>query len=522
MAIVGDTAPPLVVRDVSKRFAGTTALDRVSMSVGTGECVALVGHNGAGKSTLVKIVTGVHPSGSYQGSVSIAGHEGPVRNVRDAQRLGVAVVQQELTIIGTLTVAENLLIGRHTTRAGLIRADILHEHASQLLHRMGIDVDPRASADSLGLAQQQMLEIARAVDAGARLLLLDEPTSSLTSRETETLFRTIRQLAADGVGIVYISHRLDELDQVADRTVVLRNGRVVLDAQTSSLGRGDLLDAMLGEGHNGGQAGREAASAGRPDARLRLRGWTVPRRRPAEPEVRAVTLEAGHGEIVGIYGAAGSGRSELLLSMYGARKASSGVLTLDGAGLTVRSPRDAQRAGIGFVSEDRRSLGLQPHMTAAQNITLGCMARFTRAGLTRLPQETAIAERVADDVGLPRTMLHKPILALSGGNQQKALLARALAARPRVLLLDEPTRGVDVGARAEINRSLRSLAVTGLTVVWASSEPEELLEYADRIVVLRDGEVVGDWPASEADVPLLTVAASGTRAVPNKNSEDSQ
>jgi ribose transport system ATP-binding protein len=522
MTMVAGTAQALVVRDVSKRFAGVTALDRVSMSVGAGECVALVGHNGAGKSTLVKIVTGVHPSGSYQGSVSIAGHDGPVRSVRDAQRLGVAVVQQELTIIGTLTVAENLLLGRHTTRAGLIRADLLREHAGRLLHRLGIEVDPQAPADSLGLAQQQMLEIARAVDAGARLLLLDEPTSSLTSRETETLFRTIRQLVADGVGIVYISHRLDELDQVADRTVVLRNGRVVLDTVASTLNRADLLDAMLGEGHAGGHGVQGAASAARPDTRLRLHGWTVPRRRPAEPEVRGVALEAGRGEIVGIYGAAGSGRSELLLSIYGARKPRSGTLTLDGAGLAVRSPQDALRAGIGFVSEDRRSLGLQPHMTAAQNITLGCVARFTRAGLTRLPEENAIAERVADDVGLPRTMLHQPVLTLSGGNQQKALLARALAARPRLLLLDEPTRGVDVGARAEINRSLRSLAITGLTVIWASSEPEELLEYADRIVVLRDGEVVGTWLASEADVPLLTVAASGARAMPNENSEGSQ
>jgi ribose transport system ATP-binding protein len=522
MAVVATTAPALAVRDLTKRFAGTTALDGVTMSVGAGECVALVGHNGAGKSTLVKIVTGVHPSGSYQGAVSIAGQEAPMRSVRDAQRLGVAVVQQELTIIGSLTVAENLLLGRHTTRAGLIRADLLHEDAGRLLDRLRIPVDPRAPADSLGLAQQQMLEIARAVDAGARLLLLDEPTSSLTARETQTLFRTVRQLAADGVGIVYISHRLDELDQVADRTVVLRNGRLVLDVPASTLNRADLLDAMLGEGHTGGHKGGGPASGTAPDIRLRLRDWTVRRRRPAEPEVRGVALEAGAGEIVGIYGAAGSGRSELLLSIYGARKVGGGTLTLDGADLTVRSPQDALRAGIGFVSEDRRSLGLQPHMTAAQNITLGCLPRFTRGALTRLPEETAIAERAADDVGLPRPMLHQPMLALSGGNQQKALLARALAARPRVLLLDEPTRGVDVGAKAEINASLRRLATTGLAVVWASSEPEELLEYADRIVVLRDGELVGDWPAAEADLPLLTAAASGARTRPQENSEGSQ
>lgn len=501
----------LRVSGIDMRFGATHALKGVSLSLAPGECVALAGQNGAGKSTLVKVITGVHPHGTYRGTVTIDGRDARIRTPGDAELRGVTVVQQELTVSPTLTVAENLLIGREPRRAGVIRQDRLDAAARGILASVGVDLPLDALAGTLSVGQQQMVEIARAVSRHTRILVLDEPTSSLSAAESEALFAQIDRLRRQGVAILYISHRLDELKRVADRVVVIRDGTVVFDDEIGNAPRDTIVRAMLGDQHTTAAVPDPHTSVDHHSAVLTLSGWEVPQVHPSDPHLKSIDLTVRIGEIAAIYGAVGSGRSELLMSLYGARPGRGGFL-VSGRPVKVGSPGQALRAGIALVTEDRKTLGLQPWMSTAENISLGVLKRFARWGVPRHDAEADFAGARARSVGLPSRMVPLSVTGLSGGNQQKAMLARALASDPQLLLLDEPTRGVDVGAKGDLLATLRELAEHGLAVIWVSSEAEEVLEVAHRVYVMRDGDLVAHFAAGEATVPVLVATASSTDA----------
>lgn len=499
--------PVLEVEHLDMRFGATRALQDVSMRVAQGSCVALAGQNGAGKSTLVKVVTGVYPHGSYSGDVHVNGRRTELRTPRDAENVGIAVVQQELTVCPTLTVAENLLLGREPSRLGVIRREELRQRAKEMLAAVRVDLPLSAPAGTLSVGHQQMIEIARAVSRNPSLLVLDEPTSSLSTAEAESLFARLARLQAGGVSILYISHRLDELQEVADRVVVLRDGEVVMDSSITSAGRDEIVHAMLGERLDVAPSASPTVVVSDRAPVLELKGWSVPPVRASDPAVQDVDLSVAAGEIVGVYGAVGSGRSELLMSLFGAR-AGHGELLLDGERIELSSPREAMRAGLALVTEDRKSLGIEPWMTTAENITLPVLKKVSQSVVPHVDRELAFAEANARSVGLPSTRVGQRITTLSGGNQQKALLARALATSPRLLLLDEPTRGVDVGAKADLHLHLERLAEQGLAVLWVSSEPEELLMVANRIYVMRQGTLAPSQEASRTSIALLVKNAS--------------
>lgn len=501
--------PVLRISDVDVRFGATHALRKVSLTFAAGECVALAGQNGAGKSTIVKIITGVYPYGTYEGAVEIAGEIVRLRSPADAEALGVAVVQQELTISPTLTVAENLLVGREPSRGGIVRQDVLERAARGILDEVGLSLPLDALAGTLSVGQQQMIEIARAVSRRARILVLDEPTSSLSTSESEALFTQIERLRAQGVAVLYISHRLDELRRIADRVIVIRDGRVVFDDLINAAPRDVIVHEMLGEQYEAVTTRMSTEDVSDRPPVLEVREWSVPRLEPSDPAVHNIDLTVRTGEIAAIYGAIGSGRTELLTSLYGARRGR-GTVMLDGRPHVARSPRRAVRSGIALVSEDRKALGLQPWMSTAENITLAVLERVGPAGFPRQPTESDFALQRAKSVGLPDRMVPLRITGLSGGNQQKAMLARALASDPRLLLLDEPTRGVDVRAKADLHATLRQLADEGIAVVWVSSEAEEVIEVAHNVHVMRDGELVATFRSGEATVPILVATASST------------
>lgn len=493
--------------DIDVRFGATHALNKVSLSLAAGECLALAGENGAGKSTIVKIITGAYPHGLYKGALEIDNEIVRFRDPVDAETRGIAVVQQELTILPTLTVAENLMVGREPTVAGVVRQHELEDRAKQILDAIGLDLPLDAMAGTLSVAQQQMIEIARAVSREARLLILDEPTSSLSGAESDALFAQIDGLRRQGVSIVYISHRLDEIKRIADRVVVLRDGSLVLDEEIGRASREVIVRAMLGDRHDAGTQPLPLAKMRDSAPVLELKNWTVPRTRPSDPFIESMDFLIRKGEIAAIYGAVGSGRSELLMSLYGSRTGL-GEMILDGERAKIDSAHKAVKEGIAFVSEDRKSLGIQPWMSAAGNISLSVLDRISRLGVPVSGVETKFSNSQADAVGLSRAMVELNIRGLSGGNQQKAMLARALATGPRLLLLDEPTRGVDVGAKADIQATLLELAAQGLAIIWVSSEAEEVLEIAHSIYVMRDGELVARFAAGETSVPELVATAS--------------
>lgn len=505
------SAPPgaavLGLTDIDVRFGATHALRGVSLSVLPGECVALAGQNGAGKSTLVKIITGVYPQSVYSGTVTLDGEVVRFRTPGEAESAGVAVVQQELTVCSNLSVAENLLIGHEPTRLGFIRRDRLRAQAARMLQAVGLDLPLDVLAGKLSVGQQQMLEIARAVSRRAKVLVLDEPTSSLSTSEAEALFRRLAELKSRGVCVLYISHRLDELQRVADRVVVLRDGAVVLDEPIAKAGRDTIVESMLGE--QPAAAGSHPLPAGlhgRPPV-LSITNWSVPPVHPSDPVIDSIELSVAPGEIAGIYGAVGSGRSELVMSLYGSR-ASTGQMLLDGKPISIASPREAVAAGVALVSEDRKVMGLEPWMSTAANITLPVLRAVSRGAVPHEARESRFAHDQAGSVGLPARMVAQQIVTLSGGNQQKGMLARALASKPRLLLLDEPTRGVDVGAKSDLHATLRELAAEGIAVVWVSSEAEELVEVAHRTHVMRDGKMVASFEAGDTSVAALVTAAS--------------
>lgn len=484
----------LRVENVSKNFGGVPVLRDVSFDVGRGEVHALAGANGAGKSTLVNIISGVLPRDS--GVVLWDGQRVDLKGPRDGRDLGISFVHQELAVVPQLSVGENIFLGRHPKRRGLVDWDQLHSRARKLLAALGHDLDPTGPAGDLGIAEQQLVEIARALAFDARLIIMDEPTAPLSGAETSRLFRTIAELRTLGVSTVYITHRLQEIFEVADRVTVLRDGAHVRTSATSATNPEDLVRDMIG---NMTEPSSRRAVARTGDAILRVEGFTKP------GEFEDVTFGVNPGEVVGLAGLVGAGRTELVEAIFGYRERDAGDIRLDGQAVNIRSPLDAVRLGLALVPDDRKGKGLVTSASVAFNLGLTSHGGM----LLQSTQLRSRAEGTVRDMNIRLASLDQPVGTLSGGNQQKVVLGKWLLAGARVFLFDEPTRGVDVGAKAEIHQLIDRLASNGAGVVVVSSEIEEILTVADRILVMHRGRIAGQLTRAEASEARIVAMATG-------------
>jgi L-arabinose transport system ATP-binding protein len=495
--------PDLVFDNISKSFPGVRALQEVSFGIRRGSVHGLLGENGAGKSTMMKILGGQYRPDT--GSIRIEGKTVAFDNARASIDAGVAIIHQELQLINELTVAENMMIGHFPARAGFIDKRAMFRAVEEHLGAIGIDTDPRAVVGSLSIGQRQMVEIAKALMLNAKVIALDEPTSSLSARETEILFRTIRDLQRDGRIIVYISHRLDEVFELCDSATVLRDGRkIITHEDLSGVTRGDLIHQMVG---------REIADIfryqPRPAGGVRLdvkglmgRGLA----KPADFQVRA-------GEILGFFGLVGAGRSELMELLYGAEAPVAGEIRIDGQALPTGSIRSSIRNGLVFCPEDRKQDGIISARSVSENINISCRRHFRKFGLfVDDAREVETAERYVARLGIKTPHIRQDIVALSGGNQQKTILSRWLAeSGVRVIIMDEPTRGIDVGAKSEIYSVIYDLAAQGCAVVVVSSELPEVRGICDRICVMREGVLVRDFERADASEAAVLQAALPTK-----------
>ena len=487
---------------VSKAFPGVRALDRVDFRIAPGEVHALMGENGAGKSTLIKIMTGAMRRDS--GDIRLDGRAVELATPADALKLGIGAVYQEVNLVATMSVAKNLTLGRQPRRFGFIDWRAARALARARLKRLNLDVDVDRPLGAYSLAERQLVAIARALEDDTRVLVLDEPTASLDARETAALFGILRELKARGLAIVFITHFIDQVYAIADRISVLRNGQMVASAAVADLPPLKLISAMIGRNLEAVPA-RPARVAGAGEAALTAAG--IGKRRMLAP----FDLSLRAGEVVGLSGLLGSGRTELAKLVFGALRADSGRLEVGGSAVAAPSPRQSLMKGVAFCPEDRKAEGIFAELSVRENIVIGLQAKrgwWRRIG--RAEQERLVGERIAA-LSIATPDAEKPVGQLSGGNQQKTVLARALVLEPRVLILDEPTRGIDVGAHAEIVALIRRLCAKGLALLVASSEIDELVAVSDRVAVMRDrskvGELAGD--SITRDTILRTIAGGG-------------
>ena len=489
----------LSMKDVDKSFSGVKVLTAASLDVAAGEVMALVGQNGAGKSTLIKILTGAYARDA--GAVLFDGKPVDFRSTAESQAAGIATIYQEINLAPHRSVAENIFLAREPLRFGLVDRRRMHAEARAALKRFNLDIDVERPLEAFGAATRQMVAIARGVTQNARLVIMDEPTSSLDEREVAVLFETIRTLKADGVATIFISHRLDELYTICDRVTIMRDGRTVAVSAMQDITKFALVRTMLGKELTAFTArthGKDAAETGA--------AFLEADKLSAGVRVREVSLSVGRGEIAGLAGLLGSGRTETARLIFAADRRDGGTVEVEGRATTFGEPADAIAAGIGFVSEDRKVEGIVPEMSVRENLTLALLPRLTAGGVVDRAEQDSIVDRYIKALGVKCASPEQPIRELSGGNQQKVLLARWLATDPKLLIVDEPTRGIDVGAKAEILKLLRSLADEGLSVLMISSELEELLAAADRITVLSDGRSVASLDAAQATEARIMAA----------------
>ncbi|HEX4094655.1 MAG TPA: sugar ABC transporter ATP-binding protein [Trebonia sp.] len=498
--------PRLMATNISKRYGPELALKNVDLTVGRGEIVAVIGENGAGKSTLSKVLSGAIRSDT--GELRLDDELLHVTSPRDALRAGIAYIPQELAYLPNLTVAENLLVGRWPSRLGFTNKMAVRREATRLADRFGIQLDVHKPIVEMALAERQLVEILKALARNIKVLTLDEPTASLTSEEARNLFRVLRNLAASGVAIIFISHRLDEIFEIADRIVVLRNGAVVAAAATAEMTPLKLIDYMLGT---------EAASVDRTlgargggeEPVLSVRGWS----RPGWPRITDLSLELRKGEVLGLFGPRGSGADLVADGLGGRVSGFRGLTIVHGRPQgTFASPRRAREAGIAYVPPERKRDGLLLDRSIQENLSLLEMPEFSRVGFVNGVAERRMAERWRDILQIRCRSVTQRVSSLSGGNQQKVLLGSRLVAKPGLLVLNEPTRGVDVGTRAQIHRYLKDEARRGTAVLWVTSDVEEVVLVSDRILVMRDGRLVGELTGSSISQARALALAAGEEA----------
>lgn len=501
---MSETQPLLQMQRISKTFPGVQALKQVDLVVYPGEILALVGENGAGKSTLMRILSGVFLPDADSGPILWQGREVSIHSPHDAQALGISMIHQELALIPYLDVGKNIYLGREPAGAvpGSVNWGQLYRQAKQQLDRLGLDVDPRTEVRFLPLAQQQMVEVAKALSLDAQLIVMDEPTSSLTDREVETLFEQMRALKAQGVSIIFISHRMDEIFEIADRVTVLRDGELVGSEPIGSLTEEKIIRMMVGREVNTiyERLEREVSA----DPVLEARHVT------SRGAVEDVSFTLHRGEILGLAGLVGAGRTELAETIFGVRPLHSGEVLLDGQPVKITHPSQAIAQGIGLVPEDRKAAGLFLRMSVGENIVMTLLTKLTRLGLIDQARARQLGEEFVKRLDIRTPSLRQLVRNLSGGNQQKVVIAKWLTLQPRVLILDEPTRGIDVGAKAEIHRLMHELAAQGVGILMISSELPEVLGVSDRVLVMHEGCAAGFFDARTATQDEIMSAATGS------------
>jgi galactofuranose transport system ATP-binding protein len=493
--------PLLVMRDINKRFQGVQALSAASLEVEPGEIMALVGQNGAGKSTMIKVLTGAYRRDS--GSILFAGQPIDFTSPQAAHRGGVSTIYQEINLVPFRSVAENVFLGREHRRYGLLDWGLMNAKAADLLRRFAVEIDVRRPLMEFSTAIQQMVAIARAVSFKAQLVIMDEPTSSLDEREVAVLFDVMRRLRAEGVAVIFVGHRLDELYRVCDRVTVMRDGRTVMVSPMADIGKLNLIAAMLGrdlETVRAHSTGFSAAHAAAGEVVLSAEGLRIGRK------VRDARVEVRERQIVGLAGLLGSGRTEVARAIFGADPPDAGTIEISDRPVSPQEPAEAIALGVGYCSEDRKADGIVPDMSVRENMTLGILPRLTSMGIVDEARQREIVDKFMKRLAIKASSAEQKIRELSGGNQQKVLLARWLCTDPKLLILDEPTRGIDVGAKAEIQALIRELADQGLGVLMISSELEEITEGADRVFVLSDGRTVTDLSHAEASAGAIIAA----------------
>jgi ABC-type sugar transport system ATPase subunit len=489
----------LEMRDISKHFPGVLALQNVNFSARASKVNVLIGENGAGKSTLMKILAGVIEKDG--GSITVGGEKVQIKNPLDARRARIAMIHQELNLVPYLSIAENIHLGRMPARLGVVDKRRMIESASELLRDIGLPLDARTILEQLSTGQKQMVEIVKAMSIGCRIIIMDEPTSSLTEHEVKILFGLIDRLRSEGVAIIYISHKLDEVFAIGDTIWVLRDGQNVGEFPVDSIDRHTLIRHMVGREittlypRSEVSKGATALSV----EKLTLRG-----------KFKDVSFDVKKGEVLGLFGLVGAGRSEVAHAIFGSHPAESGSLTVEGKKVSIRSTRDALRAGIGFVPEDRKLMGLNTLGSVAHNITLPLFDLVSRLGVLNARIEKAICEKMVHRLNIKTPTTRQLVNNLSGGNQQKVVLSKWIARNAKILILDEPTRGVDVGAKAEIHKLMDELTMQGVAVIMISSELPEILGMSDRICVMHDGRLTGCLEKSEATQERIMYYATGS------------
>jgi len=500
--MVEPNTPAIELIDISKRFAGVQALKSVCLQAYPGEVLALIGENGAGKSTLMNVIGGVHQPD--EGEIRVLGEKVIIRTVTDSNKHGISFIHQELNTLDNLDIASNVYLGREPLKYGvckIIDQQRMHAAAKPFLDQMALDIPTTTLLSELSIAQQQLVEIAKALSLNARILIMDEPTSSLTLTETQRLLDVVRKLRADGVAVIYISHRLDEIKQIADRVTVLRDGQNAGEIGQREISHDTMIRMMVGRDI-------ERFLAPPPGGAMTVRfsvSDLVTRRYPAQ----RVSFDIHAGEILGFAGLVGAGRTEVARAIYGADRSLGGTLTLSGKKLTIKSPQDAIRCGVYLAPEDRKRDGVIVEMPIKHNITLPALNRYSTCSFLNSSREGEAAEAASRSLDVKAPSIDFPVKNLSGGNQQKVVLAKWFSLNPNVLIFDEPTRGIDVGAKAEIYDLMRRLAENGVAIMMISSDMEEVLNLSDRVAVMHEGKIAGILTreeASEEAIMQLAVA----------------
>ncbi|MDP9096860.1 MAG: sugar ABC transporter ATP-binding protein [Pseudomonadota bacterium] len=496
----------LEMHNISKNFRAVRALNRVDLLVEQGEVHAVAGENGAGKSTLMKIMTGVFKA-DPGGRILIEGVEVEIRDPTHARSLGISIIYQELSVVENLTIAENLFLAREPVgRFGLIDVARMNREASALLQRLDIDIAPTTLVSRLSIGQKQMIEIAKAISHQSKIIIMDEPTASLSLHETQALLRIVRSLREQNVGIVYITHRLDEIFEVADRVTILRDGSTIDSLPIAAVTR-DILVRKMVDRELDQLYGKHVSHVG-PKIVLAVSGLTLAQPGTHGAKVRDVAFELHQGEVLGFFGLIGAGRTEIMEMIFGLRPYH-GRIEIDGDAVAIHSPRDAVRHGIGFVTEDRKGQGLVLNMAVRENFSLTHLEEYSPRQLVDRGREGARCRDFVSMLGIKTPSVEQQIANLSGGNQQKVVIAKWVARGPRILIVDEPTRGIDIGAKAEVHALLARLAQEGMAIIVISSDLPEVLAVSDRVVVVRDGRISRVVDRNEASQETVMLAATG-------------
>ncbi len=497
-------------QNVTKKFPGVIALDNVSMQIRRGGIHGLCGENGAGKSTLMKILSGVYPYGSYEGKVLYEGQELRLedRSIRQAIEQGIAIVYQELTLVPGMTVGENIFLGKEPVENGSINWDKLYAETREILTKYKLDVSPQALVKNLGVGKMQMVEIAKALSENAKILILDEPTSALSKAEIDKLMEILETLKSHGVTCIYITHKLEEFFRITDTVTILRDGKAITTRPTVTLNQESLVQNMVGR-----EMKERFPKGNRQPGEVILKAENLQAVDPNEPShkvLSGVSFDLKRGEILGIAGLMGSGRTELVTTIFGEYgKLTAGTIQLDGKPIQIKSARDAMKVGISLVPEDRKGQGLVLIQAILRNISLANLDQFS--GFFRIDQdaELAAATQQGKNLAIKASSLQAPVSSLSGGNQQKVVIAKWLLTQPKILIMDDPTRGVDVGAKYEIYKLMNELAENGVSIIMISSDLEEVLGMSDRIVVMHAGRSNGTLDISEATQEKIMALATG-------------